>query len=386
MSYELRVTVENERRVSTESDQGSEVSADIPPDRLRRDTIGIFEQWLRQGKITERRELQVLGSHLYSMLFNGPIEDSFRRMLGAVPQGQRLRLLLVFKKEALPLARLPWEYLYRPDDETERGYFLSTHVDLVLSRYMRLNKPRPNLAPAEGPLQILIVRSQPPQLAPVLDTAVIERIQQVPETRCEVFDQPTIERFTEKLEERVHANAAPHVIHFLGHGRFAADKGQIAFLKPNGTEADWVSDQQFAETFVNTRCVPRLVFLHLCEGGVVDFTANFAGLAPQLVLAGVPAVVAMQYPITNAAAITFSCAFYREVARGEPIDYAVQSGRWRITLEDGNAYNTRVFGTPVLYMQSYDGIIKPAQPGSAKKEPLPFGQAGAGVHLDAPRG
>jgi CHAT domain-containing protein len=118
-------------------------------------------------------------------------------------------------------------------------------------------------------------------------------------------------------------------------------------------------DSVFAQMLIRSRAIPRLVFLHLCESATVDSTANFAGLAPQLIQAGVQAVVAMQYPITNRAAISFSRGFYRELAKGRAVDEAVQEGRWRITMDE-NAQASPSFGAPVLYMRSRDGIILPA--------------------------
>src|SRR6266571_5940644 len=108
-------------------------------------------------------------------------------------------------------------------------------------------------------------------------------------------------------------------------------KGEIALLDIDETSVRWVRDREFTEFFIQMHSVPHLAFLHLCEGGVIDFNANFAGLAPQLVRAGIQAVVAMQHPISNNAAIIFSRVFYRELSKGAPIDTAVQDGRWRIT-------------------------------------------------------
>jgi hypothetical protein len=67
----------------------------------------------------------------------------------------------------------------------------------------------------------------------------------------------------------------------------------------------------------------------------------------------------MQYPISNLAAIAFSKAFYESLGKGEAIDDAVQKGRFRITTRVAGAMNSRVFGTPVLYMRSRDGILLP---------------------------
>ncbi len=322
-------------------------------DNLHRDLIGLFVGWLNQEKITSRRELEVFGTLLYKMLFSGEIGRFLEQNLAEAQRAkQRLRIQLSFEEKAADLASIPWEYLYEPD-----YYFLATNVNLVLSRYIPLATGRQTLAPGEGTLHILLVVSKPLDLGPVVSDGVIEPIQKLEEIypiKIDLLNKPTIDIFLDKIEE-----AKPHILHFIGHGRFnkADGNGEIALLDYDERSARWVKDDEFADYFVHMHSIPRLVFLHLCEGGAIDFSAGYAGLAPQLVRAGVQAVVAMQYPISNDAAIIFSQAFYRELAKGEPVDIAVQNGRWRITTRIPDAYDSRVFGTPVLYMRSRDGII-----------------------------
>jgi hypothetical protein len=359
MPEELTIIVQDSKTVRARTGDGGEKSGEIKLDKLRRQTIHILETWLTQGKTTERGEIEVLGMHLYQVLFGGDIGKFFENSLSRVPQGERLRVQLSFQEAARELAAFPWEYLYYPDEEERGGFFFATHVDLVLSRYMPLEEGRKTLKPEAGTLRILIVVSQPSDQGPVMAGPVIEAIQKMEESypiKVEILDKPTIDAFLDKLSE-----VKPHVLHFIGHGVYENDKGKIAFLETDETVI-WVEDKEFSEYFINTRSIPRLVFLHLCEGGKLDFTANFAGLAPQLIRANVPAVVAMRHPISNKAAIAFSRAFYRELAAGQPVDNAVQVGRWRITTADPKqAYKNRVFGTPVLFMRSSDGIIQPAQ-------------------------
>jgi hypothetical protein len=85
-----------------------------------------------------------------------------------------------------------------------------------------------------------------------------------------------------------------------------------------------------------------------------DFTASFERLAPELVEAGIPAVLAMQYPMSATAARRFTSTFYGRLAAGDEIDQIVQEARWdmRSRLNDD-----RLIGTPVLYMQSRDGRL-----------------------------
>ena len=42
---------------------------------------------------------------------------------------------------------------------------------------------------------------------------------------------------------------------------------------------------------------------------------------------GIPAVVAMQYEITDTAALAFAAGFYEALARGKPVDQAVTKGQ-----------------------------------------------------------
>src|SRR5205807_94137 len=188
---------------------------------------------------------------------------------------QRLRIQLSFEGKAADLANLPWEYLYSPDTETSAGFFLATNVDLVLSHYMPLELAREALAPAESPLRILIIVSRPLDLGPVLADSVIETIENLGEKfniQINKLTEPTVARLLEILED-----LQPHVVHFIGHGQFEKvdGRGQIALLDMQAKNALWIRDREFAEFFVQRYAVPRLAFLQLCEGGAVDFTANF---------------------------------------------------------------------------------------------------------------
>jgi CHAT domain-containing protein len=205
-----------------------------------------------------------------------------------------------------------------------------------------------------------VVVSQPTDLGPVIFEPVIEQIEKLKEQlpiELTVHTDTTLDSLVDKIEE-----VKPNVVHFIGHGRFNRDEaqGQIALLAAVTNLAEWCADDQFASVFTQVRVRPRLVFLHLCESATVElsaFSATFAGLAPKLIQAGIPAVLAMQYPISNLAAIAFSKAFYESLGKRDPIDDAVQKGRFRITTRVAGALNSRVFGTPVLYMRSRDGVL-----------------------------
>jgi hypothetical protein len=73
-------------------------------------------------------------------------------------------------------------------------------------------------------------------------------------------------------------------------------------------------------------------------------------------MSGIPAVVAMQYPIDPIAAVMFFQEFYNRLASEDPIDVAVQKARFR-TQANLKAY--RLLGTPIFYMQSMEGALIP---------------------------
>jgi hypothetical protein len=362
---ELTITVHDSQQLMVARSDGrdSEVD-DVELDPLRKETIMMFQRWLGEdkGKITYRPDLEVLGKHLYAVLFSGKAGDALNEMLGKVEAGDRLRLQLDFRDGAVSLARYPWEFLYHPTKQ----WFFSTGVDLVLSRFLRSEVPRGETVVGDDyTLRLLVVVSEPSDLDPVLDQPVLEAIEKVAESQpleVRALRLPTVDKLLEELEA-----FTPHVVHFIGHGRYndGQNRAEIALLAPDQASVEWIPEHSFAEYFPNAGSIPRLVFLHLCESARGDPRLSFAGFAPRLVHVGVQAVVAMQFPITNQAAIAFSRAFYKELAKGKPVDQAVQIGRWRITTSVSTAYDSRVFGTPVLYMRSRDGIIRPLSQGAS---------------------
>ncbi len=76
--------------------------------------------------------------------------------------------------------------------------------------------------------------------------------------------------------------------------------------------------------------------------------------ASTLVRRGIPAVLIMQYKITDRAAIEFSSAFYEALVDSLPVDAAVAEARKAISLA---VMNTVEWGTPVLYMRSPNGVL-----------------------------
>jgi hypothetical protein len=74
----------------------------------------------------------------------------------------------------------------------------------------------------------------------------------------------------------------------------------------------------------------------------------FSSTAAKIMREGVPAVVAMQFEITDPAALNFATAFYAQIARGRAVDQAVRHAREAVKFE----HNSLEWATPVLLLGS----------------------------------
>ena len=142
-----------------------------------------------------------------------------------------LRVVLEFEQQARELATLPWEYLYSPDTDRERGFFIATRNKLILTRQMPLNVAFDVLTPDEKPLRLLIAVSKPGGMTIVNAEPVVESIEELKEKmpdsiRIERLNQPTKRSFMDQVRD-----FRPHVVHFIGHGAYDTQEGTSCFCK-----------------------------------------------------------------------------------------------------------------------------------------------------------
>jgi hypothetical protein len=158
-----------------------------------------------------------------------------------------------------------------------------------------------------------------------------------------------------------------HVFHFVGHGDFdlTAEEGLIAFAEERTGRRHLLRSRDLARLLDGHQYL-RLVFLNSCEGARGSEGDPFSGTAATLVRRGIPAVVAMQYQITDKAAIEFSSAFYESLADGLPVDAAVTEARVAVSMD-----SMLEWGTPVLYMRSPDGRLFDISTPAPRVHPTP---------------
>ena len=144
-----------------------------------------------------------------------------------------------------------------------------------------------------------------------------------------------------------------HVFHFIGHGGFdlQTQDGQL-ILEDDRGRGRLVSGHSLGVLLHDLRSL-RLAVLNAREGARTSLTDPIAGTAQSLAQEGIPAVIAMQFEITDEAAITFAHEFYQAVADGYPVDAALAEARKAIFTQG----NDIEWGTPVLYLRSPNGQI-----------------------------
>jgi hypothetical protein len=296
--------------------------------------------------------LQGIGDRLFNALFAGLARSLFDQSLGMIRERQKgLRIKLHIDPEEASLASLPWELLYRKETRD----FLSLSRSTPIVRYLDVPVPCDPQA-LEPPLRILVVISSPidyPRLNLEHERAQIERSwAQQENVEVRFLEKPTMSQLQDRLEREPF-----HVLHYMGHGGFDDGSGSGVLLLEG--EAGQGVQVKGPKLKILLRDVPtlRLVFLNACETARVTNQVSldpFAGVAAAIVLAGAPAVVAMQFPISDEAAIRFASRFYALVARGEPVDYAVAEGRQAICVAESD---TMEWATPILFMRVPDGVV-----------------------------
>jgi hypothetical protein len=298
---------------------------------------------------------QQIGEELFRALFSGQVALLWARSLGVVPD-QGLRLQLRFKLDRQTegpslLHSLPWELLRQPDTRD----FLALSRQTPIVRYLEV--PRP-VSPLRRPpvLRILVVISAPAGLPP-LDfprerRGVQEAWSKLPDVEVEVLEKPRASALRKAFLGRPY-----NILHFIGHGRLDPRTGEgFLFFEDEHGMADPVSGEALI-TFLKDLTSLRLVFLNACEtaGAAREEGLDpFAGVATALVMAGLPAVVAMQRPISDTASILFSRAVHLRLAAGEPLDTAVTEGRQAIFAA---APSTVEWAIPILFTRIADGCI-----------------------------
>lgn len=296
------------------------------------------------------RSVADFGTLLFDALFQDEARTVFDKTdsvaQAGLDRGVRIRLSMDLRAPGMAeVAALPWELMCR---RGQRPLVVSKQTPLVRSLDVAgPMDPRPFVAP----LRILVLMANPRGSAMLNLQRERELIEQswarLPGVAVD-FVRPVKAEVLRQL-----ALVDYHVVHYMGHGDFEAEEGGLLLLELEDGSPDPVTGDEFAMWLADEPL--RLVFLNACKTGTTPARSGahpFAGVATALIRDRVPAVVAMQFPISDQAAIVFAQTFYERIAQGLPVEAAVAEGRKLL-------YSGRdtEWATPVLYLRARDGRL-----------------------------
>ncbi len=295
--------------------------------------------------------------------------------------GLRLKLRL---QDVPELAEIPWEFLF----DASLSRFLARSNQTPIIRYIEMPEKIKPLK-VTLPLKVLVITSSPLDYCSLgvererssLEQA-LKPLSDKGQLSVKWLEKPTLSDLHHCLQVGDY-----HVFHFIGHGGFDEKTQEGVLLLEDGQGKGCLAGADMISTLLHDLRSLRLVVLNSCEGARNSRTDPFAGVAAGLIRQGIPAVVAMQFAITDIAAITFSGELYAAISRGFPVDAAVAEARKAIYASK----NEIEWGTPVLYMRAPTGELFDIQrnppvdvPIASKKEVFEVGESSRDIIVKLP--
>jgi CHAT domain len=279
-----------------------------------------------------------LGEALFANGVGKSYDDAVRDAGQTLDRGLRLTLSL---GDAPALLSLPWEFLFR------RPLFIASqrHTPVVRQLDVGSRNAAPRIPrtirvlgivsnPTDSPLDVKAERRRVRKaMAKMTDAKRVE---------LDWLEPATLSSLREKLRDKSY-----HIIHYVGHGSFTSTNQGTIYLVDDAGRSKEVDNTELANLLGDQRDL-RLVVLNSCEGARTALGDPYAGVATTLIQLGVPAVVAMQFEISDPAAILFAGELYTNLINNRmPIDAAVAEGRKAIYTD----LDSVEWATPVLFVR-----------------------------------
>lgn len=324
----------------------------------------------RRLPTAEEQPVQRFGQDLFDALLAGEIRSAYDiSWREAEAQGKGLRVKLRVQSPAL--AGLPWEFLY----DAREGEYLCLMSDRPVMRYIEAAQP---VQPVQitPPLRILGMIASPTGLRELnVEQEKLRLMKATERLQAQgLVEVKWLPGQTWRDLQRAMRSGPWHIFHFVGHGMFdrVRDEGVIAVADDAG-ESYSLTATDLSRLLADHKPL-RLVLLNACESARGSSQDLFSSTASILVRRGIPAVVAMQYSITDCAAVEFARSFYESLADGLPADAAVSEARKAVSIAAAGSVE---WATPVLFLHASDGRIfdlaalPPAAPEPAPPKPAP---------------
>ncbi len=295
-------------------------------------------------------ELADVGSELFHGVFAGAVNDVYRAAREHAERDRALLRIVLGLKETPELLPIPWEAL------REDLLYLAIQDRTALVRAMGATPLHPVMVGDR--LRVLGVIANPegtgqePLDVDAEKRRVTDALSSVVEgglVQLDWLEPATLTHLQSRLRDGY------HVLHYIGHSAAAtSDSEAVLVLEDDVGYSAPLSGTDLAN-LLGRRTTLRLVVLNSCESALTIDGDPFSAVATALVRLGLPAVVAMQYALSDAAAVAFGSALYRGIvgrSRGR-LEEAISDARLSVMVSGHDAD----WASPVLYLSAPDSRI-----------------------------
>ena len=320
---------------------------------------------VRSSSASEVNTMKDFGVSLFDQAMRERVREFYNQCLGqANNQGKGLRLRLSVDPS---LQELPWEFLATPQKT-----FLALNPRTPVVRYVEVPTTTSPLK-TELPLRILVVIASPKDQT-ALDTAAekgriaaaLDPLQEQGLVKVNYIEGP--DTWT-RLIDAMRPNEI-HILHFIGHGAFDPANKEGVLVMENEDGSSMYIPSELTRILLEGKTRLRLVVLNACLGTQAEESQPLSSVASGMVYAGVPAVIAMQFEVSDTAAQTIASTFYKSLALNFPVDAALTEARRQIALLNRDSLE---WATPVLFMQVPDGQLFDIRQPENRPVPKPEG-------------
>ena len=302
---------------------------------------------------TNAAQEREFGRLLYDTLIQGTLREAFRAARDSAERNKEtLRIKLSINPdipELVEVAAVPWEFAVN-------DIRVPLATEYSFCRFLSRSQPLPKLTVTDSKLKILLTWALPKELATQFPVDVEGEVAAIKLALKPLEDAGKLTiivepHLTGRTLQRCIEREKPHVLHFVGHGIFEDGIGSLVLEKKDGSRDNLPVDI-LVDSLLTGKDSVRLVVLNACLTGTVSLNL-LQGIAPALLAANIPAVVAMQSSLNDEAGVVFAEDFYANLADNKPIDLCVSRGRRAIR----TGPRTRDWGLATLYMRAPDGIL-----------------------------
>jgi len=320
-----------------------------------------------KSNATSKTQVAQYGYQLFRYLFGDG--EAFAAYLNQETDAETIQLAINLDVDALPLWRLPWEYLH------DGRHFLALSDRFSVSRCLcQCNTLTPS--PSDSPLHVLIAIPSPTD-------------QPVPDYRNELTNlHKTLSEPIEKGRVLLHVLFEAtrhtlydalqrydyHVLHYLGQGTYDLEQRQ-GFLRIDGEtgRSEWISAREFTD-LVKGRGL-RLMVLQAYQEAPVGMIDAFNAVAAKALRRKIPEILTVPIGLPQPSSRALQRELYSALGDGSSATAAIQAIRQALQAldrEQNSEHHRFDWGAPMLYSRADPGtLVRPNASDSAIDHPEP---------------